>query len=428
MAAVSLAQIDETQVAASAAKAQTDSRLAAEFCAESELIIECSRVKLCSEELERVSELLRKVLSWDYIFTTAYRNGVLPLISWNLLQNFKDELPAEIKKQIAENFQQHGQNNLLLTLKLIEIVKLLETAGIPALPFKGPTLAMRGYGNLAFRQFVDLDVLIQPKHFERAIEILSANNYQPINNSKWQKMTAIFFTRKKDVSLRGDERTRIELHWKLSGAHFSLPFEVAQLWTRLEKIKLGGAELNTLSFKDLFIYLCLHGARHGFERLSWICDLNELIRTEEESGRAIDWTAIRSHAKTHGCEKVVELGIFLVREFFGTSGDYPEIEKLENDKVFQEISAQIRQRLFSENRSQMQIGDWYLYHLLLKEKKTDRAKLHLHYLSWYLRLAFRPNLMDEAVFRLPSAFYPLYYVLRPLRLLSNRFNFNSAKK
>jgi hypothetical protein len=44
------------------------------------------------------------------------------------------------------------------------------------------------------------------------------------------------------------------------------------------------------------------------------------------------------HAKYHGCEKVVALGLFLVNKLFGDGIDYPGFESIERDEVYREIS------------------------------------------------------------------------------------------
>jgi Uncharacterised nucleotidyltransferase len=45
-----------------------------------------------------------------------------------------------------------------MTGSLLQVVDLFSREGIPVLPFKGPTLAMAAYRNLALREFVDLDL------------------------------------------------------------------------------------------------------------------------------------------------------------------------------------------------------------------------------------------------------------------------------
>ena len=229
------------------------------------------------------------------------------------------------------------------------------------------------------------------------------------------------------VYISSDGGVPIELHWKLSGSHFALPFEIDELWNRLENIEIGGAELNALPFNDLFVYLCLHGSRHRWGKFSWICDLHELILSINNSGEKLNWEDIQIHAKKYGCEKVVELGLFLVRYFYKLEIDYPGYENIKNDQTFLKIAQQIKKRNFSKDVSSSEIGDWYLYHLTLKERKIDRLRLHIYYIIWYVKITFKPNALDEQVFNLPTIFYPLYFILRPLRLLFTYFGFNSKK-
>ena len=50
---------------------------------------------------------------------------------------------------------------LWLTLELLNIHRHLQTRGLEVLPYKGPVLAETLYGNVAMRQFSDLDLLIR---------------------------------------------------------------------------------------------------------------------------------------------------------------------------------------------------------------------------------------------------------------------------
>lgn len=396
---------------------------------EKRLIIECSQTRLNSQQAERISYILSQSLDWDFVMSVADRNGLLTIVCWNLLKEFADALPSEIKLLLSRFLQEHTQKNLYLTRKLIEVVKILEAVEIPILPFKGTTLAMQAYGNLALRQYCDLDILVQPKHFDEAIRVLSKKGYDPIAKINPLKRKFLFFNNKKDVGLVGrDKIVRLELHWKLSGSHFAMPVEINDLWERLEKLNLGGTELFVLPFYDLFVYLCLHGSRHAWEKFSWICDLHELILAKENSGEKVNWLEIQQHAKYHGCEKVLELGLFLVYRFFNLKTDYPDFEQIENNQAYEKISRQVEQKCFSKNKVSSEIGEWYLYHLSLKERENDRLKLHLRYFFWYLRIIFRPNIMDKSVFHLPFILYPLYYLLRPIRLLLTYFGFTTTKK
>jgi hypothetical protein len=57
-------------------------------------------------------------------------------------------------------------------------VHLLESYEIPAIAYKGPTLAVSAYGNLSLRQFGDLDILVQDRAYERARQLLIKQGFR----------------------------------------------------------------------------------------------------------------------------------------------------------------------------------------------------------------------------------------------------------
>ena len=379
------------------------------FNLETELIIACSQTVLNSSQIAHIANLLSQQLDWSYIYRIIKRNAVFPLVSWNLLQNFKHLLQPETQELLNEEFARHTQNNMLLTGKLIEIVNLLKSKDIPSLPFKGPLLAIQAYGNLSLRQFGDLDVLIPIERVDAAIKLLIAEGYEPINLQRLDNME-----QKKDVGfVSKDKNVNLELHWKLSGGHFSLPLEMNRLWKQLETVNLAGMEVGAFPFNTLLIYLCLHGARHCWERFGWICDINELIRSQDN----VEWEQLTEEAKRLGCENALALGLFLVHDFFGSATPLLESKKNKNNRAFRKIATQLRVGLFANEWTPLQIGDRYLYHLESKERLSDKWKVHLYYSVWYLKIIFSPNEVDKSLFNLPSWLSPLHYVLRPPRLI-----------
>lgn len=383
------------------------------FALESQLIIACAQTTIPAPQVERIDNILRQQLDWKYIFDVSVRNAVNPVVVWNLLRNFNQLLPEEIKKTLNREFQEHTRHNMFLTRKLIDIIGFFNSNDIPILSFKGPLLANHAYGNLALRQFGDLDILLPPKYLEAGIKLLMTNGYTPTSSLSWLYKTNWNMSRKKDVGFISDDKNvLLELHWKLSGSHFAVPFEMSRLWQELETVDLAGIKVNTLSFNDLLIYLCLHGAKHSWERFGWICDINELIRSEKD----INWELVNSEAKRLGCENTLALGLCLLNEFFDLEVPTPILQKIENDSTFREIVADIRARLFAPEMISVEMGDRYLYQLKLKEKFWDRWKLHLHYIFWYLKIIFTPNTVDKNLFQLPRWLAPLYLIMRPLRL------------
>ena len=62
--------------------------------------------------------------------------------------------------------------------------------------------------------------------------------------------------------------------------------------------------------EDLLLVLCLHGSKHCWERLAWICDVAELIGANPE----LDWNEIMRRSAALNIEKAVMLGLDLASE------------------------------------------------------------------------------------------------------------------
>ncbi len=380
---------------------------------EIDLLLACTR-KSSNEELSAsVAEALAQDLDWDFLVRVSYRNAVLPLVFTNLLKAEPHALPGEVASTVSAALKQRTETNMFLTSQLFRIVKTFEAADIPLVPFKGALLAIQAYGSPALRMYGDLDLLVQPKHLDKAIQLLQESGYRPVTGVSWLQKANWYISPQKDVHFVDEsEQTVLELHWKLSGSHFGLPKEMNRLWERLESVCLAGTDVPNLSFNDLLIYLCLHGSRHSWERFGWICDVYYLLTSRDD----IDWASILAESNRFGCENVVALGLKLVNEFF----DYPIPDlfagSIMQNPVYAEIVAEVRHRIFAAKNVQVELGDRYAYHLKLKERRLDRWKLHVHYLSWYLRIIMKPNRMDRDVLNLPRFLYPAYFVTRPIRL------------
>lgn len=392
-----------------------------EYQNEIDFLIACSRKSSAAELAVEVEPILAKPVAWDFVLRVSRRNAVLQLVATNLLKLESESIPEDVRSEIASRLRQYTDRSMFLTSRAVSILKRFESAGIPILPFKGPFLSIQAYGDLSLRNFCDLDVLVQPKHLDEAIRLLTEGGYEPVNSVSWLRKSNWYISRQKDVHfLDATRKTKVELHWKLSGSHFGLPEAMNRLWERLGSIQVAGMDVPSLSFNDLLIYLCLHGSRHSWERFSWICDVYYLLESTDD----IDWTSILAESRNLGCENVVALGLKLVDEFFGYP--VPEVfsEALANP-VYDEMAHEIEARIFAPEKVHVQLGERYTYHLKLKERRLDRWKLHVHYLMWYLRLIVKPSQIDRDVLHLPRLLYPAYFITRPIRLLHDHFFKNS---
>lgn len=131
---------------------------------------------------------------------------------------------------------------------------------IPVISLKGPWLAERLYGNAALRTCADLDLLVRRSDIDRAESLLSEIGFSPAG-------------RRDDYErpwLRGS--TTVELHHDVENP-LTLDFHIDEAWRRAQPAEFHGVPAWLLSPEDERLFLCLHGARHRFERFSHILDL-----------------------------------------------------------------------------------------------------------------------------------------------------------
>lgn len=374
---------------------------------EAELLLCCARTCMDSERAERIRTLLRADIDWAYLLQTALRHGVMPLLYWSLNNTCPEAVPRAILDQLRDDFHNNARRNLFLTGELLKLLKLFEAHEISAIPFKGPVLAFSVYGNLALRQFSDLDVLVHKQDIPKAQELLVSLGYRPLVQPTGAQKLAL----KRDGHLAfvfvGDNgRSFVELHWEIIRRYFSFPLDPERLWERLEPICLGGKEVLTLSPEDLLLILCVHGARHLWERLEWICDVAKLIGVH----KGMHWGRVMKQASTLGSERMLFLGFFLASDLLGAALPEGVWQRVRSDRVVKSLAAQVRERLFLETNSPSGIFESDLFYLRARERPGDR-------LQYCLRRAMTPTIEDWEFLPLPAFLSFLYYLLRPIRLV-----------
>ena len=358
------------------------------------------------ETADRIRALLREDLDWIYLFRLALLHGMMPLLYWHLGSVCPDAVPEASLAALRKHFHKNVQRNLLLTSELLTLLDLLTLHGISAIPYKGPILAASVYGNLALRYFSDLDLLVRKQDMAKAKDLLVTEGYRldhPLN--KVQEAAYIRFQAHLPFSSH-DGQSFVDLHSSFTPSYYAFPLDLERLWERLGPNLFGGREVLTLSPEDLLLILCVHGAKHLWARLAWICDIAEIIRVHGE----IDWGQVMDQAFAVGSERALFLGLFLANALLGA--DLPEeiIRRVQADPVTQSLGAQVRRRLFRDAACPPGALESCLFHLKVRERVWDRTR-------FCLGVAMIPTVEDWMRLPLPPSLFPLYYLLRPLRLI-----------
>jgi hypothetical protein len=367
-----------------------------------QILVCVARRSLDVDATEKLRQLLRGNLNWTYLLAMADRHGLIPLLHKHLA-SLGPAVPAELLARLRELDQENTSTSLLLTGELIKLLDFLAARGIQAIPFKGPVLALLAYGDLALRQFVDLDILVKRQDVSAVRDLLAGQGFAPrpaLNKSQEPALVrfdcSYNFANEKDVC--------VDLHWDITPRCFSFGLDPDRLWDRLQPIALNGRQLTTLAVEDLLLVLCLHGFTHFWERLGWICDVAGLIDYQKN----IDWDLLVDNTIRRGNRRVLSLGLLLASELLDAPIP-PEVwRRAPADATVTALARQVQDQLFAPGHHGGIVEEARL-HLSMRERKRDKLKA-------FFRLVTTPRANDWQFASLPAWLFFLYYPLRPLRL------------
>jgi hypothetical protein len=87
-------------------------------------------------------------------------------------------------------------------------------------------------------------------------------------------------------------RTQVELHTERTLRYFPVPLDFEKMSKRLISVELSGRRVQTFSIEDTLVMLCVHGAKHFWDRLGWVQDVAELV-----AAQPVDWPLAMRIAK-----------------------------------------------------------------------------------------------------------------------------------
>ena len=129
---------------------------------EAELLVLSARLR-SSDKSGSARALIQPVCDWGYLLQAAQDHGVIPLLYRHLHEASPDVIPEEMLKRLRDEAVANTRSNLALTRELFKLLDLFEAHDIYAIPYKGPVLASVAYGDIALRQFVDLDLIVHKR-------------------------------------------------------------------------------------------------------------------------------------------------------------------------------------------------------------------------------------------------------------------------
>src|SRR5262249_4618619 len=174
--------------------------------------------------------------------------------------------PTPVREHLALAAEKSARRSLLMTSRLVALLKTLRGAGIDVMPLKGPVLAALAYGSVSLRQFDDLDILVRREDVPAAVAALAEAGYRGLLPDAPSRQQLLLECRNQ-LTLRGADRIEVELHWNVVPKMFPVCIDVDGLWRRSSRASPFGTDVTSPSVDDTVVLLGIHGAQHEWRRL-----------------------------------------------------------------------------------------------------------------------------------------------------------------
>jgi hypothetical protein len=373
---------------------------------EHELLLLCAHTKVCDEAAQRIKALVVEAIDWEYLFLLAQRHAVLPLLHKQLNAHASDALPHAFRQKLATRFRENATRNILLTAELVKIVKLFEGEGVAVIAYKGPALAMCAYGDIALRRFIDLDIIVRKRDVRRAGALLQTLGYATSCQLSQSHEEILLRSQHNLAYERDGGKLIVEVHWDVAARQYASVSVDEASWERAVTVPLRGGEVKSLSPEELLLALCVHGTKHLWERLAWICDVAELVNSQAQ----LDWDFVFKLAEASHTERMLRLGLRLAFELLEAELPEGARRQIHSDETVARLASKVVGRLF-DGAEYEPAGLVQSINFNLRARQRLREKLQ------YFGFIFKPTDGDLASVSLPSGLTFVYYLLRPLRLL-----------
>lgn len=189
-----------------------------------------------------------------------------------------------------------------------------------------------------------------------AWRILVENEFQPVlklitrQRQKYIKSNKHIAFSKEDIL--------VELHWEMSG-YLSGPMTIDHVTKRRNKFLIHNREISNFYPEELLVYLCVHGASHGWSSLEQVCSIAQIIKNKKD----LDWDIVEGLASKWRCITMLYLGLYLAWKLLDAPLPDVIIDKIQTGRQVTGLASEVFACMFREDSS-------------LKTKKIYQINFH----------------------------------------------------
>lgn len=302
--------------------------------AEWALLLDCAKPQA---DPQRLAELLRAPLKWTSLIAFAEDHSVLGLTAARLANYDVDAISPENRESLRAWRRAYTLFTMNLTAEMFRLFEGFAAIGVGTLVIKGPVLSARCYGDPGLRQYGDLDLIVRDKDIQRSTELMIRLGYEPsvpLTAIQANKIPGEYVFRQSTTKLL------VEFHTEHTFRYHPLPLPLEKLFERQVCVNIDSHKVPALSPEDELILICIHGAKHFWEQLSYFADVAAFVSRQE-----LDWGRVMAAAAEVGGERMLYVGLRLAGDLLAAPLPEKVGALVRSDRMVGHLSRQIMQWL-----------------------------------------------------------------------------------
>jgi Uncharacterised nucleotidyltransferase len=251
---------------------------------------------------EKIQELIRPDLNWQFILDRATELSIAPLIYFHIKNSAEERsVPAEILQELHSRRRGSAVTAIRQSAQLKEILASLRGKQIPTIVMKGAALGELLYESAGLRPMLDIDLMIRSENLNAASKALAEIGYacdESFKEAEWYRRHHHHLA----PFVSPDGSVVVELHYELASPQAKLPIETDVLWKRARSCRIAAADAMILAPEDLLLGICSHTAiskrfvkslRDLTEIAAVIDRYRDEIQWDDFVRNAVEWHAAR---------------------------------------------------------------------------------------------------------------------------------------
>ncbi len=280
-----------------------------------------------------MAELLRAPLQWPSLISFAEDHGVLGLAAARLLDGHESAMPPDSRESLRALCRSHTLYTMNLIAEMFRLFESFAASEVEALVIKGPVLSTRCYGDPGLRQYGDLDLIVRQRDVLSVTELMIRFGYEPsvpLAAIRANKIPGEYVFRQSSTKLL------VEFHTERTFRYHPRPLPLENIFKRQTRVSIDSNAIPALAPEDELLLICIHGAKHFWEHLSYIADVAAFVLNQ-----ALDWDRVQSAAEEVAGERMLYVGLRVAADTLGVSLPEGVATRVRSDPAVGRLAGQI---------------------------------------------------------------------------------------